>query len=164
MVKKKHPVSMNLDLSHLSKVVKAMSSNTAPSNAVPSAEVSSPAMEAASATKSPAKKTSEEQVKARIEKSINEAIEVATGQINHKLIKYILVERVRQAINAKFHDRISPADIDRFSKDAATRTAYSLSDIKIIPSEFQIIIPVDLAKGTKLIHTEEPAENHAFDD
>lgn len=118
-------------------------------------------MEAGSAMRKPKKTapTPEE----RIEKAIEKAIETAIMQINRKLLAQGLVERVRSAINAKFHNIVSPADIDRVSKDAARGCSYELSDIQNIPASFFSHLPMPQAEQ-KPTYTEEPGAQIEDDD
>ena len=167
MPKKSPSNSMMLDLSYLSKAVKTMKNNgyqvapTSQSNdndALSVTIATDPNTEAGSAMEKPKKpkKTPEQTAADRITAAITKAIEQAEIQINRKLIAHVLQERVRQAINAKFHDRLSPADIDRFSRDASRGISYELNDVKIIPEQFLAGAMLDLSAKNKQNYTEEP--------
>lgn len=165
--------SMKLDLSLLSNAVKAAKtkSKSKPwvANTLPSGSVTGQAqpyldLEAVSAMK-PTKKgktpalTPEQEARQTINAAIEKGIANATEQVHRKLLTKVLEERIRQEINLKYHNKISPADIDKFSRQAAYNASYQMNQIKVIPAEFIGLVPTNLAEDKPEAMTMEPDDN-----
>ena len=169
MPKKQQWTPTPLDLSHLSKTVKLLKgfqvattsqsdlASQDPNNPIPDLE------DVSEMTKKP-KKTQEEAVEERIAKAIEKGIENAISAINRKLVVHILNERVRQAVNERFHGRISPADVDRFAMEGARAASYELGDLKILPASFHNNVMVDFSKKAKHNYTSEPDDEYDIHD
>lgn len=172
MPKKSAMPSGMLDLSHLSKSVKMLKGyQVAPTSPSGSAQSSSSltldledGSEMTGKGKNKPKKDPMAAAEESITKAIEKAIESAEMQINRKLIAVVLKERIRTAINQKFHGRLSPADIDRFSQDAARGASYELGNLKVIPPAFWNSVEVDLSKKDVVNHTEEPDADVEIED
>lgn len=158
MPKKQPSISTGLDLSHLSKAVKALQDlPTPPSNSEGEVIVNvSQSSVGGSGMKKVKVKKAEPTAAEKIEKAIATAVDLAVTQINRKLIAKVVVERVRQKINSRFHGSLSPADVDRFSKDAARSVTYELNNLKELPAGF---LPMASSEPSgESTHTAEPED------
>lgn len=169
--------SMKLDLSLLSNAVKAAKAqtktkskskpwvaNTSPLGSVTEQVQPCLDLEDVSAMK-PTKKgkasalTPEQEATKTINEAIEKGIANAKEQVHRKLLTKMLEERIRQEINLKYHDKISPSDIDKFSRQAAYNASYQMNQIKVIPAEFIGLVPTNLSEDKPEAMTLEPDDN-----
>lgn len=93
----------------------------------------------------------------RINLAMEAAIQGAIHAINRKIIYFVILEKVRNEINQKFHNILGPKDIDSFAREAARSASYGLQNLESIPEDLMPNSLVDLAtKDSKNTHTEEP--------
>lgn len=98
-----------------------------------------------------AAKTPAQRIEAAIEKAVNDAV----IQLNRMVLRQVMHQRIRDILNARFHNVIGPADLDRISRDVARGASYAIAELSEIPAEF---MPSQNMAETEQNFTAEPTD------
>lgn len=131
MAKDKLPGSVMLDLYALSKNVKKVApvSVTSPSGDVPNGTGQPMGSVAGSGTKEAAEQ--------KFMHALTKAMLYAEKQVQKTLARAVLTDRVREAINAKYGNRMSPGDISKMAREAVNSLGYEISSTLTVPESMQ---------------------------
>lgn len=103
-------------------------------------------------------KSEAEQSQAKFDKAVKEAVMTARKSVNRKIIRQALLEQVRKEINLEFHALVSPAEIDKLANESVNNAMFSLSELKVLPTNISVSAFIDSKQKQGYQHVAEHAD------